>query len=325
MTDPILDVDLLAFERGTASTQRAVVEGVMASLRTGFVFTSSDLPVDLLDTAYGMLGEFFALPDETKARFVAPGSHGQTGYTGLLVETAADSTVPDWKEMLNWGRAIDPAHPLRARYPHQYPEQVLPDAAVPGIGAVLGELHDRLAALQQRFLRIIAVGLGAHEEYFDSMVRDGATLSRAIRYPPMAAAPTTEHLWAAPHGDINLITALPRATSSGLQVWVTDTGGEDDGRWVDAAPPEGHVILNTGLMLERITNGQIPAGWHRVAAGDPSTERLAVVQFLHPSPWTILAPLPTCVDASHPQRWAPIEAGALLDQVLWDINLIERA
>lgn len=326
MTDRILDVDLLAFERGSTSARRAVVDGVMSSLRTGFVFTSSDLPVDLLDTAYGMLGEFFSLPHDTKMGYAVPGSFGQTGYTGVLVETAADSAVPDWKEMLNWGRAIHPAHPLRRRYPHQYPEQVVPEAAIPGIGAVLGELHDRLAELQQRFLRIIAVGLGAHEEYFDSMTRDGATLSRAIRYPPMAAAPSPDHLWAAPHGDINLITALPRATASGLQVWVTGPpdAGEHEGRWTDAAPPDGYVILNTGLMLERITNGQVPAGWHRVVAGDVATERLSVVQFLHPSPWTILAPLPTCVDASHPQRWAPIEAGALLDQVLWDINLIDR-
>src|SRR3954468_7719803 len=98
----ILDVDLLTFESSTGERRRAVVDGVRRSLETGFVYTRHDLSEDLLDTTYGMLREFFEAPAEDKQRYVAPGSNGQTGYTGLLVETAAASDVPDWKEMLNW-------------------------------------------------------------------------------------------------------------------------------------------------------------------------------------------------------------------------------
>jgi hypothetical protein len=39
----------------------------------------------------------------------------------------------------------------------------------------------------------------------------------------------------------------------------------------------------------------------------------------------VLAPLATCIAGDRPQRWAPIEAGAMLDQVLFDINLVEDA
>ena len=99
----ILDVDLLAFENGTAEQRRAVIDGVSRSLATGFVYTSHDLSQDLLDTAYGMLKQFFELPTEQKAKAHAPGTFGQTGYTGLLVETAAVANAPDWNEMLNWG------------------------------------------------------------------------------------------------------------------------------------------------------------------------------------------------------------------------------
>lgn len=58
MSNDILDVDLLAFERGTTKARKAVVDGVMRSLATGFVYTSHDLSEDLLDTAYAMLAEF---------------------------------------------------------------------------------------------------------------------------------------------------------------------------------------------------------------------------------------------------------------------------
>jgi isopenicillin N synthase-like dioxygenase len=312
----ILDVDLLAFEHGSPSQRRAVVDGVRRSLATGFVYTTHDLEDDLLDSAYGLLARFFALSPADKARWEAPGTHGQTGYTGLLVETAATSDAADWKEMLNWGADVPAAHPLRARYPHRYPDQVLPEADVPGITAVLRTFHERVLDVQRRFLRIVAVGLGCDEAYFDDLLRDGSNLTRAIHYPPMPDAPGQEHVWAAPHTDINLITALPRATGPGLQLLSADG-------WVDVTPPDGKVVLNTGIMLERLTNGVIPAGVHRVVAprGEVA-DRYSVVQFCHPAPWFVLSPLASCVTAERPERFGAIEAGALLDRVLWEINLI---
>lgn len=319
MTDRILDVDLLAFEQGDAATRAAVVDGVSRSLMTGFVYVRADLPEDLLDTAYGMLEEFFALDQEAKQRSVAPGTHGQTGYTGLLVETAAGAELADWKEMLNWGAPVPPGHPLQTRYPHRYNDPVLPEGEVPGISKVLLELHDRTALLLRRFLRVIALGLGADEALFESSTSDAPDLTRAIHYPAMSLAPGEGHVWADEHGDINLITALPRATARGLQVKTVDG-------WVDAVPPDGYVVLNTGIMLDRVSNGVIPTGIHRVVADpDDDGDRLSVVQFCHPTPWTVLAPLPTCVTPENPQKHLPIDAGSLLDKVLYDINLVEDA
>jgi len=124
-------------------------------------------------------------------------------------------------------------------------------------------------------------------------------------------------VWAEEHGDINLITALPRATARGLQVKV---GGE----WVDATPPGDHVIINTGIMLEHMTNGLVPVGWHRVVADpDQVGDRLSVVQFCHPTPWSILSPLPSTVTPANPLRYPAIAAADRLDEVLWEINLVE--
>jgi isopenicillin N synthase-like dioxygenase len=315
MTD-VLDVDLLEFERGSDAQRRAVVDGVTRSLGTGFVFTSHDIPRALIDEAYGMLELFFGLPTAEKTRWRVPASHGQTGYTGLLVETAATSDLADWKEMLNWGAEVPRNHPLRTRYPHRYLDQRLPEDSVPGIGAVLFEFHRCLLDLQTRFLRIIGAGLGVGSGYFDDILADGSHLTRAIHYPAMALAPTADHVWADAHTDINLVTALPRATTRGLQLQTHDG-------WVDVVPPVGHVVVNSGIMLERLSNGRIPAGVHRVVADDTSPGgRFSVVQFCHPAPWFVLAPVAPCVDDAHPLRYGSIEAGALLDRVLYDIGLI---
>ncbi len=183
-----------------------------------------------------------------------------------------------------------------------------------------------MADLQRRFLRVIAEGIGCHETFFDDMVQDGPTLTRAIRYPAMSELDTTPgfdgrpgHVWAAAHGDINLITALPRATAPGLQVKVND-------EWVDAVAPDDGVIVNTGIMLERLTNGRIPVGWHRVvAASGFEGERYSVVQFCHPRPWTMLSPVPSCCTPDTPQRFSAISAADALDEVLYEINLVEGA
>ncbi len=315
----ILSVDLLRYETGNAAQRRDVVDAVTKSLETGFVYCAHDMPAEVIDRAYELLATFFHLDRDVKLGFMVPGSMGQTGYTGLLVETAAISDTPDWKEMLNWGIELPDGHPLVRKFPHRYMKRGFPDDVVPGIGDALSSLYDTLLDLQRRVLRIVAEGLGVHAHYFDGCLKDGPTLCRALRYPPMDEAPEGDHVWSEEHADINLITALPRATTKGLQVKIGET-------WVDAVPPDGHAIINTGMMLERVSNGRIPSGIHRVVA-DPSLrgERYSVVQFCHPTPWTILSPVPSCIDANHLQQHPPIQAGDWLDQVLYDINLLEGA
>ena len=72
--------------------------------------------------------------------------------------------------MLNWSTPIAAGHPLKRKFPTAYPDQVLPEATVPGITKVLYEFHDSIADLQRRFLRVIAEGIGCHETFFDDMV-----------------------------------------------------------------------------------------------------------------------------------------------------------
>ena len=99
-----------------------------------------------------------------------------------------------------------------------------------------------------------------------------------------------------------------------------------DDVWVDAVAPQGRVIINSGLMLERLTNGTIPTGWHRVVAERGfEGERYSVVQFCHPRPWTILAPVSSCCTVDTPQRFHALSAADALDEVLYEINLVEEA
>lgn len=331
-------VSLAEFESGSEAFRSAVADEVRESLRTGFVYLAHDLSEDLLDEAYGLLEEFFASPQGVKDACAAPGSHGSRGYTSTMVETAESSDVPDWKEMLNWGSSLPPGHPeSMAPYGVWHASSVFPQAE--GSEATLSALHDSLVVLQRRFLRIVAEGLSAHRDYFDHMTRFAPHLTRAIHYPPMSDIPdgsSEPPVWAAAHADINLVTALPRATDRGLQIRLPagdpspsgPIGGSgsatDEGEWIDASPPDGHVILNTGLMMERVSNDLIPAGYHRVVADpDQPGDRISVVQFCHPRSSAILQPIPSTVSAQWPCRYAPVSAHDALSEVVWAINMAD--
>jgi hypothetical protein len=62
-----------------------------------------------------------------------------------------------------------------------------------------------------------------------------------------------------------------------------------------------------------------------VAPEGATAERFSVVQFCHPRPWTILQPVPSCITAHTPQRFGALSAADALDEVLYQINLIEDA
>ncbi|BAJ31690.1 MULTISPECIES: 2-oxoglutarate and iron-dependent oxygenase domain-containing protein [Kitasatospora] len=288
-----------------------------AALRDGFFLVRNTVPDGLLDEAYGLLGDFFRLPAEQKAACQVPGSNGQSGYLPPLVETAEKGAAPDWKELFHWGAALPAAHPLRERYPARYREPYFPDHLVPGIGKALTELHTRMREFQLDVVRVLAEPLGVHPDYFTEMLEDGPVVNRATWYPPMDLAPTGQHVWAVEHQDFDLITALPRATAAGLEVLV-------DGEWLAVDVPEGHAVVNVGMVLDRLTGGLARAAVHRVvAAPGQRGGRLSIVQFCHPTPWTVLTPLAVAGAEGRPQRYPTLTAGDLFQRTMYRINRLD--
>jgi isopenicillin N synthase-like dioxygenase len=289
------------------------------ALRDGVFLVRHPISEALLDEAYGLLGEFFALPLEAKLKCRAPGTNGQAGYTPALIETAERSRKPDWKELFHWGRPLPAGHPLRERYASRYPDPVMPDALVPGITSALTSLHDALFDFQLSVVDVVGGALGVAPGYFREMLEDGPVVNRAAWYPPMAAAPAGDYVWAVEHQDFDLITALPRATSAGLEARV-------DGEWQPVIPPEGYSVIIAGMALERLTGGAVPAVFHRVkAAPGPQASRLSIVQFCHPAPWTVLAPLDVPAGLGATTLFPALTAGDLFDRTMYRINRLDSA
>lgn len=166
-------------------------------------------------------------------------------------------------------------------------------------------------------LKAIAIYLKQDEDFFDGPIDQGNSILRAIHYPPITEEPKSA-IRAEQHEDINLITLLVGASAEGLQVL------DKNNNWVPVITEGEEIVVNVGDMLQRLTNGYLKSTTHRVVNpprekwGEP---RLSIPFFLHPVSEMDLSCLDECVTEDQPLQFAPITAGAYLDERLREIGL----
>lgn len=272
------------------------------------------IDADLIARAWELTAQFFALPEDEKRRYFDPTMAGARGYTPFGTEIAKGAKQHDLKEFWHVGRDLPPGSPLADA---SMPPNVWP-AQPAGFRALFEELYAQFDATGATLLRRIAVYLGLDEHWFDPAIDDGNSVMRLLHYPPLDGV-EGEAIRAGAHGDINLITLLLGAEEAGLELLTKD------GSWLNAAPPEGALVVNVGDMLERLTNHLLPSTIHRVRNPDAARalfSRYSMPFFLHlRSDWPIKT-LPGCVSADNPDRYPmPITADEFLQQRLREIGL----
>lgn len=308
MRETVPELSLAAFTAGDAAARRRFEADLLRGLqRFGFVILRDHaVPVALLDEAYELARELFAR--ELAEKLAHRG--GLRGYTPFGTEHAKDSRFPDLKEFWQIGREPPPAGAAAAE---DLPANVWP-RDWPRFREVFSALYAGLDATGRTLLAALAPGLGLAADWFDPKVRDGNSILRLIHYPPIPADADPNCVRSAAHEDINFLTILVAARGAGLELL------DRDGQWLPVETEPRNLIVDSGDMLARLTNGVIPATTHRVVnPSGPNVSRYSMPFFMHPTSATSLACLPGCVGtgARHP----PITAGEFLEQRLREIGL----
>jgi len=298
-----------------AGEPRAFASDIGGSFRTfGFAMVRDHgIDLALIDEAWRLTAELFALPTQEKQRYFVPGTGGARGYTPFRTEVAKGATEKDLKEFWHVGRDLPAGHALAGTMaPNIWPEQPA------GFQATFTKLFAEFDRAGARILSAIALDLGLDEHWFDAAIEDGNSVLRLLHYPPVSEG-AGGAIRAGAHEDINLITLLLGAQEAGLELL------GKDGRWLSIAPPEGALVVNIGDMLQRLTNHDLPSTTHRVR--NPSGERAghsrySMPYFLHPRSDFPLATLPECVTATNPNRYpVTITADEYLQERLREIGL----
>ena len=311
MKQSIPVVSLKDFRSSDVSTRQTFIQEMgNALVKYGFV-AIEDHGVDpaALQSLYQCVRALFALPTETKTRFELREIGRQRGYTPFGKERAKNEAAGDLKEFWHIGPELTDDAEVSS-----IPENVWPHE-IPGFKSAGMGVWNALSDCANEILKALALYLEADESTFVDMVDGGNTVLRVIRYP--ASLETVEReegaVWAAAHEDINLITLLVEATEPGLQLLTRE------GEWLPIEPVPGQLIVDTGDMMQRITNGKIPSTTHRVLAPPGhSRERYSVPFFVHPRPDVELSVLPSCLEESEKSPVESISAGRYLAQRLRD-------
>lgn len=121
----------------------------------------------------------------------------------------------------------------------------------------------------------------------DMIKNSPKTLLRVLHYPPLSGTEEAGAVRAAAHEDIDLLTVLPAATATGLQV--KDTQGQ----WHDVVSDPGTMVVNIGDMLQMASGHYYRSTTHRVvnpSGEDASKPRLSMPLFLHARDEIVLSP-----------------------------------
>jgi isopenicillin N synthase-like dioxygenase len=276
------------------------------------IIADHGIPDELIQRAEEKAKAFFALPEETKRKYLVAGSGGARGYTPFGIETAKGHKAHDLKEFWHVGRDLPEGHKFR----DHMPDNLWP-SEVPGFEETFQELFATFDRAGLKILKAIARYLKIGEDYFEDAVRDGNSVLRALHYPPQSE-PTGEHIRAGAHEDINAITLLLGAEEAGLELQTRD------GRWIPVSPKPGELVINIGDMLQRLTNGLLRSTSHRVVNPTPdraSHARYSMPFFLHFRSDFLIDALPQTVAAGERAKWPPITANDYLQERLREIKL----
>jgi isopenicillin N synthase-like dioxygenase len=265
----------------------------------------------VFDRTYEAYKRFFALPEEVKRKYETPEDGRRRGYTSFGVEHAKDSDKPDLKEFFHVGRELPPSDPMAARLPkNQWPEEI------EEVEAASKALYEELDRVSFDILAAFGTYLGEPPKLLPEMAERGNTILRVIHYPVTEGFDEPGVMRAAKHEDINLMTLLPPADESGLELLTRE------GEWLPIHAIPGQIIVDTGDMMSRITNDRIPATTHRVVnpKGEPKP-RYSMPFFVHPHLDVVLEVLPSCVPAGEEPKYEPIPNDEFLTQRLREIGL----
>lgn len=237
---------------------------------TGFgVLVDHPLRQSLVDKIYADWLAFYRTEEKHAFAFSPEDQDGY--YSTAISETAKGSTKKDLKE-----------------YYHVYPWGRIPDH----LRADVIEYHEQAFNLARQLLGWVEAysppDLAArYSEPLSQMIEDSKRiLLRVLRYPPLTGGEEPGAVRAAAHTDINLLTILPAANTSGLQVQLKD------GTWLDVPCDFGVLIVNIGDMLQEASGGYYPSTVHRVInpTGEAArTSRLSLPLFIHPRDEVVLS------------------------------------
>lgn len=316
MNDLVPLIDLAPWFRGDPAARGAIARSVDDACRNvGFLqITGHGVPDGVIDALRTTSDDFFALPISAKSAAASPSPEVNRGYAARGAEGLAYSLgvvrPPDLFEAFNIGpEDVDPTDPFVAAERHRIFAANIWPPQCPGLRNALVTYFAEARRVAHLLTDVFALALGLPEHHFDPFTDRSTDTLRVVHYEtgPGDPEPVAGQVGMGAHTDYGICTVLYADPVPGLQIVGPDQ------EWHDVVPRPGALLVNLGDLLAEWTNDRWRSTIHRVvppARRPDGPNRRRSAAFFHDGNYDALVTcLPTCTDADHPPRYAPVTAG----------------
>ena len=283
-------VDMEPYREGGKEGRNKVAQEIYdAAHNVGFLYLKNyGMSESLLETAFSVAKSLFMSDDKTKVPFSPALNHG---YTAMKGEALDPSKPADLKETFT-SRNLANVPSGSEYWPNSEFE------------AFMRIFYERVARIASDVMAAFAIALDLPQGFFDEKHTGLTQTLRLLHYPPVKYV-SEGQLGAGAHTDYGTLTVLFQDAEGGLQVQGLD------GKWIDAPPIPGTVVINTGDLISRWSNDFFKSTPHRVVPRPAAMKngRLSIAFFSDPDPEVIIETFPKCITSENPQRYHPITAG----------------
>lgn len=261
-----------------------------ACRETGFfLLADHPIPSNLVANVFSAADDFFALPQEEKAKLSISLNPHNRGWAQMGSESLDDTSGQvDRKEAFNVGFDLSPDDPRVVAGEPFRGVNVWPE--LDGFRDTMLAYYNSAHALGVRLHEAVATDLEIPTGFFAPEFTEPMATLRILAYPP--ASGEDGEIGAGAHTDYGSVTLLMTDGEGGLQV--KPRGGD----WTDVPHVPGAFVVNIGDCLMRWTNDIYVSTPHRVLP--PKARRRSIAFFLDPNPDSIVQALPGTGAAKYP-------------------------
>ncbi|MFT4044617.1 MAG: 2-oxoglutarate and iron-dependent oxygenase domain-containing protein [Gordonia sp. (in: high G+C Gram-positive bacteria)] len=276
-----------------------------------FILVNHGVSTTLLDELHSVTSEFFDLPGDVKDQYcrALPSSRGYTPVKKRgLANTLDRGKSADLVELFAMGMPHVPPDDHYFHAPEAAPNfqpNVWP-AEIPEMQQIWTTYYHVVESLSVEVMELFAEALQLPTDYFSPKINKSISNLFANCYPSITETPEEGQLRVGEHTDYGTLTLLyQRDEVGGLEVWT-------DGAWLAIPATPNAFVVNIGDLMARWTNDRWSSTLHRVQnppQGRWQERRISFPFFCQPNYDTLIEAIPTCVDADHPLRYAPMTSG----------------
>lgn len=250
-------IDLSGIKTDPVKLNKVVSEIRDACENWGFFqIVNHGIPQEIIDEMLNGVRKFHELDGEVKKQYYTRDYIGRK-FAYFSNYFLYKGPVTNWKDTFSVLMAPNPPLP-----------EHLPDVC----RDIILEYTKEVKKLGQTLFELISKALGLNSAHLKDLDCDEELLLLGHYYPPCPEPNAT--IGFCKHADNDVLTILNQDQIGGLQVW-------HQNEWVDIPHVYGALVINTGDLLQLITNDKIKSVYHRVVAKDVGP-RVSLAAFFKP-------------------------------------------